>query len=152
MLGGPPDQCAAPFRALGGIPRNAILQIRQQKTALVTFMRQSSNTTAAITAAKWNTISRGEVFQKPIISVKEVVVAGVTKFVINELYWSKVRPSSEAAFVNLQHVEIENGQERQTVVNVISYSDRPVAMSLEDKIAVVRDNPDVAMALATLLR
>jgi hypothetical protein len=115
---------------------------------------KSSQTTAttANTTSKWNTISRGEVFQKPIISVKEVVVNGVTKYVINELYWARIRPAADAAFINLQHVEIESGTERQTVVNVVSYSERPAAMSLEDKIAVVRDNPDVAMALATLLR
>lgn len=48
MLGGPPDQCAAPVRALGGIPRDAILQIRQQ-TPPSLLMPQATNTTATTT-------------------------------------------------------------------------------------------------------
>lgn len=50
MLGGPPDQCAAPFRASGGIPRDAILQIRQQ-TPPSLLMPQATNTTTAATTA-----------------------------------------------------------------------------------------------------
>ena len=111
--------------------------------------------------AKWEVKTKGEVFQKPIISTKAVEVAGVPKYVINEMYWSKVQPSDDAAFVCLQHVTLERdivdaegktSQEVQQTVNVVGYAKQSAAMSIQDKIATITANPDVAMALATLLR
>lgn len=106
--------------------------------------------------AKWNVTTRGDVFQKPIISVKSVEVNGVTKHVINEMYWSTVKPAEDVAFVCLQHVTLERGEgatkETQTTVNVVSYAKASAQMSINDKIATITANPDVAMALATLLK
>ena len=106
--------------------------------------------------SKWTVKTKGEVFQKPIISTKAVEVAGITKFVINEMYWSKVQPSDDVAFVCLQHVTLERGEgdnlETQQNVNVVGYAKSSAAMSMQDKIATITANPDVAMALATLLR
>lgn len=105
---------------------------------------------------KWNVISRGEVFQKPIISVKSVEVQGVTKYVINEMYWSNIKPAEDVAFVCLQHVTLERGEgdkkETQTNVNVVSYAKAAATMTTAEKIATITANPDVAMALATLLK
>ncbi len=105
---------------------------------------------------KWTVATRGEVFQKPIVSFKAVEVNGVTKYVINEMYWSTVKPAEDAAFVCLQHVTLERGEgdkkETQTSVNVISYAKAAATMTMAEKIAAVTSNPDVAMALATLLR
>ena len=106
--------------------------------------------------AKWNIQTKGEVFQKPIVSVKKVEVSGEPKYVINEMYWSKVQPSEDMTFVCLQHVTLErdnNGTtETQQNVNVVGYAKQSAAMSIQDKIATITANPDVAMALATLLR
>ena len=108
------------------------------------------------TKANWTVISRGEVFQKPVLSVKAVEVNGVTKYVINEMYWSTIKPADDVAFVCLQHAHLSRGEgdkkEEQTVVNVVSYAKASAAMSLQDKIATITANPDVAMALATLLK
>lgn len=107
-------------------------------------------------SAKWNVLTRGEVFQKPILSVKPVEVNGTTKYVINEMYWSTVKPAEDAAFVCLQHVTLERGEgdkkETQTSVNVVSYARQSATLSVNDKISVIKENPEVAMALATLLR
>ena len=106
--------------------------------------------------AKWTVKIKGEVFQKPIISIKPVEVAGIPKWVINEMYWSQVKPSEDVAFVCLQHVTLERGEgdtlETQQTVNVVGYAKNSAAMSMQDKIATITANPDVAMALATLLR
>ncbi len=113
-----------------------------------------------MSAIKWNVSTKGEVFQKPIVSTKSVDVAGVTKYVINEMYWSKVQPSDDVQFVCLQHVTLERtiGEgkdaklETQQSVNVVGYAKAAAAMSMQDKITTITANPDVAMALATLLR
>ncbi len=101
---------------------------------------------------KWQVTTRGDVFQKPIVSVKPVEVAGVTKYVVNEMYWSTVRPAEDAAFVCLQHVTLVKGDKTQTSVNVVSFARASAQMSQADKIAAIKENPEVAMALATLLR
>jgi len=117
-------------------------------------MKISSNMAAK--NEKWNVLTRGEVFQKPILSVKPVEVNGVPKYVINEMYWSTVRPAEDVAFVCLQHVTLERGEgdkkETQTTVNVVSYARQSAQMSVQDKIKTITENPDVAMALATLLK
>lgn len=106
----------------------------------------------ATNSGKWNVTTRGEVFQKPIVSVKAVEVQGVTKFVINEMYWSNVRPAEDVAFVCLQHVTLEKNGTTQTNVNVVSYAKAAATMTTAEKIATITANPDVAMALATLLK
>jgi hypothetical protein len=106
--------------------------------------------------SKWTVTTRGEVFQKPITSVRKVEANGVSKWVINEMYWSNVSPTEDVAFVCLQHVTLEKGEgdkkETQTAVNVVSYAKGSAAMTTEAKIQAITANPDVAMALATLLR
>lgn len=115
-----------------------------------------AQTAPAKSNSNWTVLSRGEVFQKPILSVKAVEVNGVTKYIINEMYWSTIKPADDVAFVCLQHANLSRGagdkKEEQTVVNVVAYAKGSAAMSLQDKIATITANPEVALALATLLR
>jgi hypothetical protein len=73
--------------------------------------------------------------------------AGKQMFVINGKYWSKTEPAKTDTHVCLEDVEVGEN----TYTNVVGFS-QDSRMSINDKISLLKSNPEIANAIATLLR
>lgn len=73
--------------------------------------------------------------------------AGKQMFIINGKYWSKTEPTNSDTHVCLENVEVDGNN----YTNVVGFS-QDSRMSITDKIGLLKANPEIAQAIATLLR
>jgi hypothetical protein len=128
-----------------------------ESVAADTVSTTTSTAKPYISKGGWELVSRGDLRQIPIQSVRAVTTGKddnkVTKYIINELYWGNKAPGEDDGFVVVQSVSLERGKEKQTNVNVVSYAKSSAKMTNEAKIqTIIGNDPAFAMALATLLK
>lgn len=73
--------------------------------------------------------------------------AGKQMYLINGKHWSKQEPSANDTHICLEDVIIDD----KPYTNVVGFSNDN-RMAVNDKISLLKANPDIAMAIATLLR
>lgn len=100
---------------------------------------------------KWVVVEEGSVYTEPIQSVRPVMVGLTQKWVINGAHWSTVDPG-KARFISLKKAVIQRGEEKRSVINLEGFLEVAPDMALGAKIAILRENPEIALALATLLK
>ena len=114
-----------------------------------TTTAQEVQTTA--TPNKWVVVEEGSVYTEPIQSIRPVMVGLTQKWVINGTHWSTIDPG-KARFISLKKAVIQRGDEKRTATNVEGFLEQAPDMSLDKKIETLRDNPEIAQALAILLK
>ncbi len=76
--------------------------------------------------------------------------AGKPMFIINGLYWARTQPTTNDTHLCLEEV-IDKLDPSKKYLNVIGYS-QDIRMNLSSKIELLKANPEIAGAIATLLR
>ena len=121
------------------------LEVGDEPTSPAQPVQKNDNPT------KWVVVEEGSVYTEPIQSVRPVMVGLTQKWVINCAHWSTTDPG-KARYVSLKKAVIQRGEEKRSVINLEGFLEVAPDMALGAKIEVLRENPDIAMALATLLK
>lgn len=82
----------------------------------------------------------------PVIPTKGTN-AGRQMYIINAKHWSRTEPKPNDTHVMLEDVQVGD----KTYTNVVGFS-TDTRMSINDKIELLAANPEIAGAVATLLR
>ena len=77
--------------------------------------------------------------------------AGIPMYIINDEFWSRDEPKPTDTHVVLKEVAGEGVHEGKTFTNVTGFANDS-RMSVDSKIKLLSDNPEIANAIATLLR